>query len=129
MRQVSVFLGVLALVSLGDQALAQGQFTRDFGDIADSLRVQTSLISRLLTGFAFLLGVATAMMGIIHIKRSADSTNDPASRHVSRGMVFIFSGALMIALPALISSGVLSIFGSTDNVTDAFGHGGVVPFR
>lgn len=128
MSRHSAILAISALVLaiLADEALAQ--HVRDFGDIADSVRMQTSLVSILITVAAFVIGVGLAMTGLLKFRQHTQNPNDPSAKP-GVAFAFVFAGAAMVALPALISSGVITVFGTGAAVTDAFGGGNVVPFR
>ncbi len=123
---VILAISALALSILADEALAQ--HVRDFGDIADSVRMQTSLVTVLVTIVAFVIGVGLAMAGLMKFRQHTQNPNDPSAKP-GVAFTFILAGAAMVALPALISSGVITVFGTGAAVTDAFGGGNVVPFR
>lgn len=126
-RHVTLLAAAALALSLpASEALAQ--HVRDFGDIADSVRMQTSLVSILLTVIAFVLGVGLAVTGLMKFRQHTQNPNDPSAKP-GVAFAFVFAGAAMVALPALISSGVVTVFGSGAGITDAYGGGNVVPFR
>lgn len=104
----------------------------DLGDMADRLTAQASPISMLITVFSFLLGVYLVIAGLLKFRAHAeaggrgDQSNSPTA-----GFAYILAGAMAVALPSLIDSAVLTLFGTSNQsvVTDALGRGNVVPFR
>lgn len=116
-------LALFALVAT--QASAQ---VATLDQMANSLTSQARPVALLVTVFAFLLGVWMTMAGLMKLHAHTVNPRDPASSPVT-AIAFIFAGAAMVALPALISSGVVTIFGDGATTTDAWGRGNVVPFR
>lgn len=114
------------LVAVSEPVLAQQ--VQDFGQMSEHLRVQTRLVSRLVTVFAFLAGVFMTFHGVMKLKKHTDNPND-ASASSFVAFSFIIIGAVMVALPALLATGVVTFFGDTGGATNAFGAGNVIPFR
>lgn len=121
-----IFMTCMVFAALAEPLMAQQ--VRDFMEMSEHLRVQTRLFSRMVTAFAFLMGVFLTMTGIIKIWKNTQNPNDTSSSGFV-AFVYIFCGAVMVALPAMISSGVITFFGTTDGATNAFGGGNVVPFN
>jgi len=110
--------------ALPGQVLAQA--APDFGDIATNISGQLAPVAVLVTVASFVFGVVMAMTGLMKIRDAANRPNDPSARpHV--GVIFIFVGAAMVALPALLSTGVISIFGSGAATTNAHGGFSLIP--
>lgn len=121
----AIAICTLALMAAGPAIAQQAQ---DFMHMSEHLRVQTRLFSRLVTAFAFLMGVFLTFQGITKFRKNVDNPNDPSSSSAV-AFIFIFAGAVMVALPALIATGAITFFGSTEGTTNAFGGGNVIPFR
>lgn len=129
MRNTTLFIiAALLLQALPGEVVAQAPAIRDFGDMADSIRVQTSLLTRLVAAVAFVFGVVITMTGLLKMRQNAENPNDPSARP-GVAFIFVFAGAAMVALPALIMTGVITFFGPEAQVTDGFGQGNVIPFR
>lgn len=117
---------LLALPIVFLAGILQAQ-VRDFGEMATSLSVQGSKVTLLFSTVAFLFGVVMVMTGIMKFKQAGQNPNDPSSKpHVA--FAFIFVGAAMVALPALLMTGVVTIFGSNAALTGSEAGRGVIPF-
>lgn len=128
MRPVfSAFLPALCFLLLSGRVDAQGAL-RDFGEIADGLQAQVSPVAMLVTAVAFVLGIASTVSGAMRLRRAGHQPGATPG-DVGGGLAMIAVGAALVALPSVISSGVLTIFGVAAPTTDAFGTGNVVPFR
>lgn len=100
---------------------------RDFGQMANSLSAQGSSVTLLISTIAFVLGVVMAMTGILKFRQNAQNPNDPSSRPLV-AFSFIFAGSAMIALPALLMTGVVTIFGTGAALTGSESGFNVIPF-
>ena len=116
---LTVSLAALPVISLAQAA-------PDFGEIANNVSRQISPVTRVITMLAFVMGVVFAMIGLLKIKKGAETPNDPSSGHTV-GVIFIFVGAAMVAIPALIASGITSIFGADATITSSTGGFTLIP--
>ena len=114
-NRIFTSIAVLACASLFPVvALAQ----LDAGGIADGLSSQTTQVAKLVTVVAFVIGVGLAIAGLLKFRANAQNPNDP-SNSMTTAFVLVFVGAAMVAIPSLLGSGIMTIFGSTDGTTDA----------
>ncbi len=88
---------------------------RNMGEVADGLAVQIGLIGETLGIVAAVMGLGLAIMGLLKFKAHSANPNDPSNKP-STAFVLIFAGAALVALPAVIGSGVSTIFGNTSGV-------------
>lgn len=95
--------------------------------MANSLSAQGSSVTLLISTIAFVLGVVMAMTGILKFRQNAQNPNDPSSRPLV-AFSFIFAGSAMIALPALLMTGVVTIFGTGAALTGSESGFNVIPF-
>ena len=72
----------------------------------------------LVSTVAFVLGIMVAIAGLLKLKAHSANPNDP-SNSVKNAFVLMAVGAALVAVPALLGSGVASIFGSSATTTDA----------
>ena len=91
---------------------AMAQATRTLGGIADSLSTQTTSVARLVSVVAFVIGVGLAIAGLLKFRANAQNPNDP-SNSMTTAFVLVFVGAAMVAIPSLLGSGIMTIFGAT----------------
>jgi len=100
----------MALTALGaTPARAQ---VRDLGEVADGLSTQIGQFGDLLGIAASVMGVGLAVAGLLKLRAHSNSPNDPSNK-VSSGILLVFLGAAMVALPELIGSGISTLFGNT----------------
>lgn len=99
---------------MASQAVAQD----NAGAIADSLTGQVSNVSTLISVIIFVAGLAVAAMGLLKFKAHSANPNDPSNK-LSSAWVLIFVGAAMVAIPAVLGSGISTIFGGSATKTDA----------
>lgn len=107
----------LCLYALLPAEIAAQAHRPDLGDIAGDLRSQGIPIARLITVICFVMGVVMAIVGLRKMAKEHDGDRDPGNK-VSVGLVYIFLGAALVAIPALISSGITTIFGNTSGAID-----------
>lgn len=114
-------LVALAMVGLAaTPAFAQ----QSAGNIASQLTGQVTSISTLLSVVIFVAGLAVAAMGLLKFKAHSANPNDPSNK-LSSAWVLIFVGAAMVAIPAVLGSGISTIFGTgatTTNGVSGFGN-------
>lgn len=109
----------VALLALSP-TLAMAQSTGangDLGAIADSLTSQTAKFSSLITVASFAIGVALAVAGFLKFRANSQNPNDPSNK-LSTAFMLIFVGAAMVALPAVLGTGIGTIFGAGAGSTD-----------
>lgn len=98
-------------------ASAQGG-GRDIGAMATAMRTMAGSVNGLVTVVAFIIGVVLAISGILKFKAHSANPNDPSAK-LSTAFMLMFAGAALVALPALLGSGVLTFFGSGATTTNA----------
>ena len=108
-------MGVLAgmLSAVAAPALAQTA-----GDIATSLAGQTGQVADLVSIVAFVLGVGMAIAGLMKFRANAQNPNDPSNK-MSTAFILMFVGAGLVAVPAVLGSGIATIFNDGAQQTDA----------
>jgi amino acid transporter len=88
------------------------------GDIGASLADQTGQINTFVTILAFVLGVALAIAGLMKFYNNSKNPNDPSAK-MSTAFILIFAGAGLVALPAVLGSGITTFFGEGGDTTNA----------
>jgi hypothetical protein len=91
---------------------------RDVGGIATSLTTQTTQVATFVTVAAFVIGVGLAIAGLLKFRAHSQNPNDPSNK-MSTAFMLVFVGAAMVAIPATLGSGILTVFGSGATSTDA----------
>lgn len=116
------FLKTLAIaVTVASAALAVASgpaIAQNVGEIANDLRGQVTNLTALVTVVAFIVGVGLAIMGLIKFRAHTQNPNDP-SASMSSAFILIFVGAAMVAIPAVLGSGIQTVFGTGATTTDA----------
>ena len=112
MLRISALAAVAALAPVA--AFAQ----RDVGGIAESLADQTGDIADLVSIAAFVIGVGLAIAGLLKFRAHSQNPNDPSNK-MSTAFMLVFVGAAMVAIPATLGSGILTVFGAGADQTDA----------
>ena len=107
----TAFAAVLAAASSVGAAMAQ-----DVGEIATDLGGQINSLGSMLMIVAAVVGLGVAVMGLLKFKAHSANPNDPSNK-VSSAFVLVFVGAAMVAVPAMLGSGISTIFGDTGNTT------------
>lgn len=95
----------VALFSVQDYALAGG---KDLAELSTGLKNQINAISQVLVIIAYVAGIGFALAGIMQFKAHKDN---PTSVPLSKPIVFLVVGALLLFLPTVISSAGQTIFG------------------
>jgi magnesium-transporting ATPase (P-type) len=119
----ALLLPALALLIGASPGQALAQEVRDLGEIANALAGQTTLVTRFVTILAFVMGIVMAIIGLLKFKAHGDNPNDPSAK-ISTAFMLVFVGAVLVALPAALGSGIETIFGagaSRTNATTGFG--------
>lgn len=88
---------------------------RDISQIATDLQGQGVSVSTLFSVAAFVMGLALAAGGLLKLAKASERQHDPSNK-TSTGWVMIIAGAMLVALPTVIGSGVTTIFGNTNGV-------------
>ena len=111
----TIALGLLAgmLGAVAAPALAQTA-----GDIATGLAGQTGQVADLVSIVAFVLGVGMAIAGLMKFRANAQNPNDPSNK-MSTAFILMFVGAGLVAVPAVLGSGIATIFNDGAQQTDA----------
>ena len=105
-------------------AMAQDD-VNNFGDMANTVAVQSGQVADLLGVAAFLLGILLSITGLLKFRQNSQNPNDPNAK-VSTAFILVFVGAAMVAIPTLLGVGVASFFGedaTTTGVVTAEGAG------
>lgn len=90
---------------------------RDLGAIATDLTSQVSSIGTMISVISFVLGVGLAIGGLMKFRAHSQNPNDPSNKP-STAFVLMFAGAGLVAIPAVLGSGVSTIFGDSAQVTN-----------
>ncbi|MCW3782608.1 hypothetical protein [Defluviimonas salinarum] len=109
------------LLSLG--AGAASAQALDLGGIADGLTAQVSRIGVLIEVVSYVLGVALGIAGLMKFRAHSQNPNDPSNK-MSTAFMLVFVGAALVAIPAVLGSGISTIFGegaATTNGKSGFG--------
>lgn len=78
-------------------------------NLAENVTGTFSSITKLITGGAYVVGFALAMVGILKLKAHKDN---PTQIPISTGLALIFVGSALVFLPTLLGVGISTIFGS-----------------
>lgn len=112
-------LALAAIVAAAGLSVSAGAaISQSVGEIASDLRGQVTNLSLLATVVSFVVGVALAIMGLIKFKQNANNPNDPSAK-MSSAFILVFVGAALVAIPAVLGSGIQTVFGTGASVTDA----------
>lgn len=87
------------------------------GAIATSITAQVTSIGTLISVISFVLGVAVAIFGLMKFKAHGDNPNDPSNK-LSTAWILVLVGAGLVAVPAVLNSGVATIFGASATTTN-----------
>lgn len=117
-NNLTVALG--ALIATGLLLGPGAALAQSVGDIATDLRSQVTNVNLLVTVISFVLGVALAIVGIMKFKAHSQNPNDPSAK-MSTAFILMFAGAALVAIPAVLGSGIQTIWGSGAATTDATG--------
>jgi len=82
----------------------------DFASMASDMGGQVLSLSVLMTVIAFIMGVMMVIGGLYKFKKHSDNRGDPSSSPAV-GLMLVFLGAALVALPELMGVGVTTIFG------------------
>lgn len=105
-------IATLSIVMAGP-ALAQ----MTAGEIAGDLRGQVSNVGVLISVVSFVLGVALAIAGLMKFRAHSQNPNDPSNK-MSTAFVLMFAGAGLVAVPAVLGTGIATIFGTNADTTN-----------
>ncbi|WP_411840088.1 hypothetical protein [Paracoccus sp. ME4] len=105
-------LALMVTASMAGSASAQ-----TVGSIATSLRGQVSSVGVLITVVSFVLGVALAIAGLMKFRAHSQNPNDPSNK-MSTAFVLMFAGAGLVAVPAVLGTGIATVFGSSAATTN-----------
>lgn len=115
---------VTALAAAAVTFAAAPALAQDVGDIAAGLTGQVTSIGTLAAVLSFVLGVAIAIAGLMKFRAHSQNPNDPSNK-ISTAFVLMFVGAGLVAIPAVLGSGITTIFGDgagQTNGTTGFGN-------
>ena len=104
-----VTVAVVSAIVGGQVTSAQAQ--QNLGDVADRLAALGSNIYNLLGVVAALGGTGLALTGLYKCYHARQNPNDPSAK-VSTGVLMLFIGGAMVALPEVLGVGVSSLFGT-----------------
>lgn len=117
-----VIAGITLAATMPVIAHAQGG-GRSVGDIFEGLTGQVGLVNTFATVLAFVLGVALAIAGLMKFYNNTKNPQDPNAK-MSTAFILIFAGAGLVALPAVLGSGIITVFddgAATTDASDGFG--------
>lgn len=100
------------LVPLASMATAQ-----DLADVGNRLIFQAPNVAVFIGVLSFVLGVIFAIIGLMRFYRHSRQPQDPQSA-LPVAFVYILAGAMFVAVPSLIGSGVITFFGVGGDTTD-----------
>ena len=104
--------------------VAAPAMAQDVGAIAEGLTGQLTSIGTLAAVLSFVLGVAVAIAGLMKFRAHSQNPNDPSNK-MSTAFILMFVGAGLVAIPAVLGSGITTIFGDgadQTNANDGFGN-------
>ena len=84
---------------------------QDLGQVLDRVSSLGRNFYNLIGVVAALLGTGLAGLGLYKCYHARQNPNDPSAK-VSTGLLMIFIGSAMIALPEVLGVGITSLFGS-----------------
>lgn len=93
-------------------------YAQDAGEIADGLAGQLGSFADLLSILAFVLGIGMAIAGFMKFRANSQNPNDPSNK-LSTAFILIFVGAGLVAIPAVLGSGIATFFDDGAATTDA----------
>lgn len=113
-----------AIAAASAMAAAAPAMAQDVGTIAEGLTSQVSQIGTLISVISFVLGVGVAIAGLMKFRAHSQNPNDPSNK-ISTAFILMFVGAGLVAVPAVLGSGISTIFGDgaeQTNGNDGFGN-------
>ena len=110
-------VAITSLLVAAPPAIAQSR--RSVGEIAQSLQQQTTAVNTFLTVLPFVIGVGMAIGGFLKFRAHSQNPNDPSNK-LSTAFMLLFVGAGLVAIPAVLGTGIETIFGNGQQ-TDATG--------
>ena len=100
----------------------------DLNDMGWRLISQMPSFSFLLANLVFLFGFGMAIFGLWKFYEGSRNPNDRSNR-AGVAFIFIFCGALMVAIPSLMGAGIMTFFGDSGATDRAMtGIGGFTDF-
>ena len=106
-----------ASVAASATMFAAPAMAQDVGAIADGLTGQLTSIGTLVAVLSFVLGVAVAIAGLMKFRAHSQNPNDPSNK-MSTAFILMFVGAGLVAIPAVLGSGITTIFGDGADQTN-----------
>ncbi|MEY8799490.1 hypothetical protein AB9K35_04120 [Leisingera sp. XS_AS12] len=107
----------LAAAATAAALIAAPAMAQDAGTIMSGLRGQATEAVSLVTVISFLAGAAIGIAGFLKFYANTKNPNDPSNK-MSTAFILIFVGAGLVALPAVLGSGISTVFGSGADKTD-----------
>ena len=103
--------GIFAMTLLFSGILFAGD-AQDLSSIASNVQSQVKTVANLLIIIAYVAGIGFALTGILQFKAHKDN---PAQVPLSKPIVYLCVGAVLLFLPNVLSSAGQTIFGTTEN--------------
>ena len=115
------YVGFLSLMLTPTLSYAQGgacpkeSGNDTFGRIVNSVMLDTSApFMSFLIALSFLAGIAAVASGLIQLIKDNDGTGGGRSSGISNGLLKIFAGAFLVALPVVVQVGATTFFGDSN---------------
>ena len=122
MNNVKLFVSTLALMASSTAAFAQASGSGGFGQVADTVRTGfLGPVGDFLGAAGLILGIGSIIMAGVTIYKMRSGHHADPNASPARVGTFVLAGALLLALPATMGTGVQTLFGSTANTASIDG--------
>ena len=119
MRKLKVLTTSLALAATSTAAMAQDG---GFGEVANTVREGfLGPLGDFLGAAGLILGIGSIIMAGMTIYKMRSGHHADPNASPARVGTFLLAGALLLALPATMGTGVATLFGGTDNTASIDG--------
>ena len=121
MRTLKVLASSLALAATSTAAMAQSS-NGGFGEVANTVREGfLGPLGDFLGAAGLILGIGSIIMAGMTIYKMRSGHHADPNASPARVGTFLLAGALLLALPATMGTGVATLFGGTDNTASIDG--------
>ena len=121
MKKLKLLMSSLVLVASSTAAFAQAS-GGGFGEVADTVRTGfLGPMGDFLGAAGLVLGIISILMAGVTIYKMRSGHHADPSATPARVGTFVLAGALLLALPATMGTGVQTLFGSSANTASIDG--------
>ena len=121
MKNVKILVSTLAMMASSTAAFAQAS-SGGFGKVADTVRTGfLGPVGDFLGAAGLILGIGSIIMAGVTIYKMRSGHHADPNASPARVGTFVLAGALLLALPATMGTGVQTLFGSTANTASIDG--------